>query len=49
MGRKVFCERNNLDYQNGQYSVNEFIQLTRNAYGGDVIRLLESTKWLSNN
>ena len=44
MGRKQFCEEKGLDYQNGQYTVNEFIQLTRNAYGGNVIILLESTK-----
>ena len=44
MGRKQFCEEKGLDYQNGQYTVNEFIQLTRNAYRGNVIILLESTK-----
>ena len=41
MGRKQFCEQHGLDYENGMYSVNEFIQLTRNAYGGNIIRRLE--------
>lgn len=43
MGRKQFCEEHNLDYVNGEYSVNEFISLTRNAYGSNIIKLLESS------
>ena len=43
MGRKQFCEENDLDYKDGSYTVNEFIALTRNAFGGDVIRQLETT------
>ena len=43
-GRKHFCEEHGLDYENGEYSVNEFISLTRNAYNGSVIRQLEESK-----
>ena len=41
LGRKQFCEEHNLDYESGFYTVNEFISLTRDAYGGEVIRMLE--------
>ena len=43
-GRKHFCEEHGLDYENGEYTVNEFISLTRNAYNGSVIRQLEDSK-----
>lgn len=43
IGRKHFCKERKIDYENGEYSVNEFIQLTKNAYNGDVIRQLESS------
>ena len=43
MGRIQFCKDHNLDYKNGEYTVNEFIQITKDAYGGDVIRQLESS------
>lgn len=43
IGRKHFCKERRIDYENGEYSVNEFIQLTKNAYNGDIIRQLESS------
>ena len=43
IGRKHFCKERKIDYENGEYSVNEFIQLTKNAYNGDIIRQLESS------
>lgn len=43
MGRKYFCEQHNLDYVNGKYTVNEFIAITKYAYGGDIIEKLEVT------
>lgn len=43
MGRKHFCEDHGIDYENGEYSVNEFIKLTKNAYNGDIIRQLEDS------
>ena len=42
-GRKAFCEDRGLDYEHGHYTVNEFIRLTREAYGGEVIKELEKT------
>ena len=42
-GRKAFCEDRGLDYEHGKYTVNEFISLTREAYGGEAIRELERT------
>ena len=42
-GRKSFCEDRGLDYEHGHYTVNEFIRLTRNAYGGEAIQELEKT------
>ena len=41
MGRMQFCREHGLDYENGSYTVNEFISLTRDAYGGEIIRQLE--------
>ena len=43
MGRRNFCKNHGIDYENGSYTVNEFINITREAYGGDVIRKLEET------
>ena len=42
-GRKAFCEDRGLDYEHGHYTVNEFIRLTREAYGGEAIQELEKT------
>ena len=42
-GRKAFCEDRGLDYEHGHYTVNEFIRLTREAYGGEAIKELEKT------
>ena len=42
-GRKAFCEGRGLDYEHGKYTVNEFIRLTREAYGGEAIQKLEKT------
>ena len=42
-GRKAFCRDHGLDYENGHYTVNEFIALTREAYGGEAIQQLERT------
>lgn len=42
-GRKAFSEYRELDYEHGHYTVNEFIRLTREAYGGEAIQELENT------
>ncbi|MGM9686545.1 MAG: hypothetical protein ACI3YI_10040 [Bacteroidaceae bacterium] len=39
-GRIAFCNEHGLDWMNGEYSVNEFIDLTKDAYGGEIIRRL---------
>ncbi len=43
LGRKAFCRDNGIDIQVDKFSVFEFISITKNAYGGDVIRELEKT------
>ena len=43
-GRKHFCKEHGLDYENGEYTVNEFIQLTKDAYNGSIIRQLEESR-----
>ena len=40
MGRNSFVKNHNLDL-NKMYSVKEFIELTQNSYGGDIIRQLK--------
>lgn len=39
-GRMAFCRDKGIDLENGTYSVVEFIRLTKDAYGGEVIRKL---------
>ena len=41
MGRREFAAAHGLDKLEGKRTVESFIALTRNAYGGDVIRRLE--------
>ena len=42
-GRQQWCQEHNIDNEKGMYSVNEFINLTLSAYGGDVIKQLRDT------
>ena len=42
-GRQEFCRSRGIDYTNGYYTVSEFIDITINAYGGDVIKQLKDT------
>ena len=44
MGRKVFAREHEIDIEHGEMTVDEFIRLTRNAYGGEVIRDLEKAR-----
>ena len=39
-GRIAFCKEHGLDWMNGEYSVNEFVELTKDAYGGEIIKRL---------
>ena len=40
MGRRAFAKDHGLDALDGSRTVESFIDLTKNAYGGDVIRRL---------
>ena len=40
-GRREFCRQHNIDLDNDTYTVEEFIELTKNAYGGEVIRQIK--------
>ena len=40
MGRQQFAKDHSIDL-NGKMSIKEFIKLTKNAYGGEIIRKLE--------
>ena len=44
MGRKTFAQQHNIDVENGTMTPEQFIALTENAYGRDVIRQLK-TEW----
>lgn len=39
LGRDNFCKENNIDLTKS-YTINEFIKLTENSYGGDIIKQL---------
>ena len=40
-GRREFCRQHHIDLDNDTYTVEEFIKLTKNAYGGEVIRQIK--------
>ena len=39
-GREAFCKDKGIDVNNDRFTVYEFIELTKNSYGGDIIRRL---------
>ena len=41
LGRNTFVKNNSIDLENGMYTVEEFIEITKNAFGGDIIKQLE--------
>ena len=41
MGRKSFASDHGIDLEKGLYTVEEFVEITRNAYGGEIIRQIE--------
>lgn len=43
-GRKAFCLNHQIDLENDSFTVDEFINLTRDDYGGCVIRNLEKKR-----
>ena len=38
MGRKEFCRSNDISWEKGEWSIKDFLDLTINAYGGDIIK-----------
>lgn len=40
-GRMSFCANKGIDIEKDEFTVNEFIELTRDSYGGDTIRKLK--------
>ena len=40
-GRNKFIREHNIDLENGKYTVKEFIEITKTAFGGDIITQLE--------
>ena len=43
MGRQSFVKNKGIDLENDMFTVQEFIDLTRNDFGGDIIEQLEKT------
>ena len=41
MGRKTFVEKHNIDLGKDEFTVEEFIELTQNDFGGEVIKELK--------
>lgn len=40
-GRKQFAKDHNIDIENGSMTIREFVELTKNAFGGEVIKQLK--------
>ena len=43
-GRLSFCEQHGIDISKDRFTVDQFIELTKNEFGGDVIRQLKTHK-----
>lgn len=43
MGRNAFIKNGGYDLENDTFTVQEFINITQNDFGGDVIKQLEET------
>ena len=41
MGRSQFAQDHGIDIKNGEMTVSEFVELTKNSYGGEIISQLE--------
>lgn len=39
-GRKSFIESNGIDIENDSFTIQEFINLTKNSYGSEIIKQL---------
>jgi hypothetical protein len=40
-GRNAFCKSHDIDLENGMYTVKEFIDITENDFGGEIIKQLK--------
>ena len=40
MGREQFVKDNNIDVDKDMFTVEEFVKLTQNSYGGDIVKRL---------
>ena len=43
-GRLSFCKSKGIDIDNDVFTVNEFIELTKDSYGGDIIKRLKESE-----
>ena len=43
MGRKSFCEEHNIDVEKDSFTIEEFVKLTANSYGGEIIKQLKES------
>ena len=49
LGRRQFADDHGVDLEHGTMTLREFLELTKNAYGGDVIRkVMEELGWGNN-
>lgn len=44
MGRESFCKNKGIDIHKDEYTIYEFIDITKDQYGGEIIKLLEVDK-----
>lgn len=43
MGREQFCRENSIDVEKDSFTVEDFIKLTANSYGGEIIKKLKDS------
>ena len=43
-GRMSFCKDKGIDIENDFFTINEFIELTKDSYGGEIIRRLKESE-----
>ena len=41
MGREQFCRENNINVEKDSFTVEGFIKLTANRYGGEIVKKLK--------
>lgn len=38
MGRENFCKERGIDIEEDSFTIEEFVELTKDSYGGDIIK-----------